>query len=313
MDYHAHTATGPGGRPAAEAHWQLLKDHLRGVADFARAFARPLGIEAHAEWCGLHHDLGKYAERFQARLRSPATVHGINHWAAGAVRAWKDRAHLPALVIDGHHTGIPALGDFKQTAVRAGDAGQWHSLTGCPESFDELITRMAADGIASEAPPPRERLCSLRRASRRSMHSSIRAFTSARGGQFALGRRFEEGDHLLPADRGESFEEVVNRLAAFDIIEQRLHRNASACEYRRSAHHVPVARNNLSLNEPTIPRLPNPSKPTKFPWASTSALGATSRASRGARFRPSAFANSLRNLLRMDRRCPLRDGILCVR
>ena len=158
MNFHAHTATGLDGCPAAEAHWQLLKDHLRGVADFARAFARPLGIEAHAEWCGLHHDLGKYAVRFQARLRSPATVHGINHWAAGAVRAWKDRAHLPALVIDGHHTGIPALGEFRDTAARVADAKLWHSLTGCPESFGELIARMAEDGIASDPPPPRARL-----------------------------------------------------------------------------------------------------------------------------------------------------------
>lgn len=102
--------------------------------------------------------LGKYADRFQARLRSPSTVSGINHWAAGAVRAWKDRAHLAALVIDGHHTGIPELGDFKQTAVRADDAGLWHSLTSCPESLDELIKRMASEGIASDAPPPRSRL-----------------------------------------------------------------------------------------------------------------------------------------------------------
>jgi len=41
MTYYAHTADGSDGKPAEMTPWQPLKDHLRGVADCARGFARP--------------------------------------------------------------------------------------------------------------------------------------------------------------------------------------------------------------------------------------------------------------------------------
>ena len=66
MRYYAHTATNPG------EEWQPLAEHLRAVAEQAGEFGKPLGMEEHAAWCGLHHDLGKYTERFQGRLRNPA-------------------------------------------------------------------------------------------------------------------------------------------------------------------------------------------------------------------------------------------------
>lgn len=49
MIYYGHTANGPDGKPAGVEHWQSLKDHLRGVADRARQFARPLDLEAEPE------------------------------------------------------------------------------------------------------------------------------------------------------------------------------------------------------------------------------------------------------------------------
>src|SRR5882762_3741373 len=111
MIYYAHTAEDEEGRtlPACDGHWQPLATHLRNVADLAKQFAKPLGFAAEAELAGLLHDLGKYAERFQARLRNPAAIHGVNHWAAGAVSGIENKLWSVAFAVDGHHTGIPAL------------------------------------------------------------------------------------------------------------------------------------------------------------------------------------------------------------
>src|SRR5437016_2357357 len=109
MDYYAHTATLPDGKPDLNKNrWQSLSTHLSNVAQLAKTFAAPLGLAAEAKLAGLLHDFGKYAERFQARL-SNAAIRGINHWAAGTVRAASLKAWTVAFAVDGHHTGMPAL------------------------------------------------------------------------------------------------------------------------------------------------------------------------------------------------------------
>jgi hypothetical protein len=50
--YYAHTAEDGEGRRLPPEHWQLLKDHLRQVADLAKRFAGPLGLEKEAELAG---------------------------------------------------------------------------------------------------------------------------------------------------------------------------------------------------------------------------------------------------------------------
>lgn len=155
MDYYAHTAQGPDGRPDKDrSRWQLLRDHLRNVALLARDFAKPLGLADEAELAGLLHDLGKYAERFQERLRNPA-IHGINHWAAGAMHA----ARLPcaAFSIDGHHTGIPAKdgNGILQTLARMRDDREREAFCRCAEPVSELVRRCEVDGIKLPAMPAR--------------------------------------------------------------------------------------------------------------------------------------------------------------
>jgi len=108
-----------------------------------------------ARLAGLLHDLGKYADRFQARLNNP-TIHGINHWAAGAAHAAQNlKAFAVAFAADGHHTGIPALNEndaglpLRTTVQKFADVAHRLELTGqCPESLDQLIARFSQDGLA---------------------------------------------------------------------------------------------------------------------------------------------------------------------
>ena len=149
MIFFAHTGT---------PDWQLLVDHLRDVARRARLHGAPLGLAEEAELAGLLHDLGKYAQRFQQRLKSPATVSGVNHWAAGAFAASKMKHMAAAYAIDGHHTGIPAHTDtangesLQQTLIKFADAAARKELTSCPESGDELLALLKDDGITLPTP-----------------------------------------------------------------------------------------------------------------------------------------------------------------
>lgn len=149
MTYFAHTGT---------PDWQPLADHLRAVARRAYLHGAPLGLAEEAELAGLLHDLGKYAQRFQQRLKSPATVSGVNHWAAGAFAASKMKHTAAAYVIDGHHTGIPARTDttqgesLQQTLLKFTEASARKELTSCPESGEDLLALLKADGITLPTP-----------------------------------------------------------------------------------------------------------------------------------------------------------------
>ncbi len=156
MTYYAHTAKDEEGNDLGEEAWQPLSTHLRNVATLAREFARPLEIEIEAELAGLLHDLGKYAQRFQARLHDNS-IHGINHWAAGATRAAELRAHNSSFAVDGHHTGMPARdGDgLKQTIARMRLDTERESFCKCVESLPELLRRFAADGLRLAELPTR--------------------------------------------------------------------------------------------------------------------------------------------------------------
>ena len=135
----------------------MLRDHLQNVAHLAKQFAQPLGLAREAELAGLLHDLGKYADRFQARLRDNS-IRGINHWAAGTAHAIALKAWAVALASDGHHTGIPALNSsesgrsLRQTKGMFVDANSRLELTGnCREDLQELLARFAKDGL--QLPP----------------------------------------------------------------------------------------------------------------------------------------------------------------
>lgn len=93
--------------------WQALREHLNGVAEQAEKFGSTSGIEKAARLSGLLHDLGKYTQAFQARLRG--STEKADHSTAGAAEVFllattpADRAiaELIAYAIAGHHAGLP--------------------------------------------------------------------------------------------------------------------------------------------------------------------------------------------------------------
>ena len=101
MAYLAHSANA-AGRP------QTLAEHLRRTAEIAALFASSFGASDEARLAGLLHDLGKYGDLFQLRLRGE--VHGVDHWSAGAwVGLSMHRNIAAALAVQGHHIGLQQL------------------------------------------------------------------------------------------------------------------------------------------------------------------------------------------------------------
>jgi len=61
--FYAHSKE---GRPQEE--WQLLEDHLRNVADMARAFAELFDAGEWGYLAGLWHDIGKYSGGYYCEI-----------------------------------------------------------------------------------------------------------------------------------------------------------------------------------------------------------------------------------------------------
>lgn len=90
-----------------EAKWQPLTEHLHQVGAMAHQFATAFNAGTAAEIAGLLHDLGKYTEEFQARLRgSERRVDHSTHGARVALERFGVMGQLLAYGIAGHHAGL---------------------------------------------------------------------------------------------------------------------------------------------------------------------------------------------------------------
>lgn len=105
-EYFAHSLEGVPDT----TEWERLEDHLRRVASTARGFAEAFDSGDWGYLAGLWHDLGKYTQEFQARLRGEPIA--VTHSTAGARHAWdvdRRRGTLLAFAIAGHHAGLANL------------------------------------------------------------------------------------------------------------------------------------------------------------------------------------------------------------
>lgn len=112
--FFAHSAAG-----LDPCHWQLLDAHLLAVGQWAGGFARVFGAEALGIVLGQLHDLGKYTEPFQARLRG--SLQRVDHSTWGARMACErfgPYGQLLAYAIAGHHAGLAnGQGGGERTAL----------------------------------------------------------------------------------------------------------------------------------------------------------------------------------------------------
>ena len=127
---------------------QLIADHLFGTAQLASFFAKNFDNMDSAYICGLLHDIGKYSDEFQQRIRGDR--HPVDHSTAGAIEINK-RFHaigfLLAYCIAGHHTGLPDGGSLVDTGESSTLFGrlrknikQYHSFI--KEIDDSILPRV---------------------------------------------------------------------------------------------------------------------------------------------------------------------------
>ena len=142
----AHSANAAG-------HWHRLNEHLREVGRVAREFAGHASWRDEASLAGLTHDIGKYGDRFQARLHGQDA--GLDHWSAGAWLALTEHhAIAAALAIEGHHIGLQPANPTSLNRLRPERLAAHHPLrlTLSESDYAILRARARADGLEYASP-----------------------------------------------------------------------------------------------------------------------------------------------------------------
>lgn len=117
--WYAHSAT-----DLPESQWQTLESHLKDVGELAADKASHFNGQDLARIAGLLHDLGKYTEEFQQRLRgSKVKVDHSTHGALVAIQHCQNPVLglLLAYCIAGHHAGLADRRDVQNNKKRITD------------------------------------------------------------------------------------------------------------------------------------------------------------------------------------------------
>ncbi len=141
-----------------KGHEDPVSAHLRAVGRQAARFAGAFGAEEEAAIAGLLHDLGKYGDLFQERLRGLAS--GIDHWSPGAwacIQTYRRAGAAIALAIQGHHVGLQVASDSNLRNVALDRLAANHPLGLQLSATDvaSVLARLRADGLALPAAPAR--------------------------------------------------------------------------------------------------------------------------------------------------------------
>lgn len=96
----------------AEEREQSLRDHLQGTAELAGTFASAFGKYDWGYCCGMLHDIGKYSDAFQHKIKTNGTEM-VDHATAGAQVCKKLDGFYSFMsyCIAGHHAGLPDYGN----------------------------------------------------------------------------------------------------------------------------------------------------------------------------------------------------------
>jgi len=129
--------------------WHRLRDHLIDVSRLAGLFSQDLPFAEEAKLAGLLHDLGKYGDRFQARLHGEDR--GLDHWSQGAWLALQReyQAVAAALAIQGHHIGLQHVDASSLRGMLQHHESLQLDLSG---DWQVLNERLKTDGLLPEKP-----------------------------------------------------------------------------------------------------------------------------------------------------------------
>jgi len=113
-----------------ESRWQTLPDHLHAVGRMAGESAAVFNAQALGQVIGWLHDLGKYTQPFQERLRgSPLRVDHSTWGARIAQQRLGVVGHLLAYGIAGHHAGLAnGQGEGERTSLAERFLSDLHAL-----------------------------------------------------------------------------------------------------------------------------------------------------------------------------------------
>lgn len=98
-------------KKVAHIREQTIQEHLENVAKLASGFCKhykikDLNVQEYAYQVGIAHDIGKYSDTFQQKIRGKYKIM-TDHSTAGAREMQKCRMPAGAFAIAGHHGGIP--------------------------------------------------------------------------------------------------------------------------------------------------------------------------------------------------------------
>ncbi len=123
---------------------QSIKSHLQGTALLAKEFAEEFGYGDWGYFCGMLHDIGKYSDKFQRRIKGSGET--ADHATAGAqlcLQLGKEKGSfyiVPAYCIAGHHAGLSDTGTSADTGESGNFVGRMKKKIENYEAFQEEIS-----------------------------------------------------------------------------------------------------------------------------------------------------------------------------
>lgn len=124
---------------------QSVAEHLSGTAKLAEQFADEFGCGRAACLCGYMHDIGKYSDAFQKRIRDPEHQKKVDHSTAGAKELCRMSADYIclAMAVAGHHSGLLDGGNSK--IAQAGDGTFFGRLKSEIPSYEKWKGEISLD------------------------------------------------------------------------------------------------------------------------------------------------------------------------
>lgn len=130
---------------------QSLKEHLLKTAELAGTFAEEFGSKEQAEGAARIHDIGKYSEGGQQRMRGGPKV---DHATAGAQEIYDEKRTfniLASYCVAGHHGGLPDGGTDADAAGTSTLKGRLKKKLAGSDDYSAYQKEIAKDNIP--APP----------------------------------------------------------------------------------------------------------------------------------------------------------------